>query len=96
LRLGGKASVGICISQEGRPEKVQGGTVCSLCQQDNKRIFPTLEALWQDRHFLPPEKWFNTEIAVAEESLRGLLRRGALWLDQVTLVHSVIMAVVKI
>ena len=47
------------------PKRVPGGYVCDFCEEEYRRIFPSLEALWRDHLFEPFLEWVNDELAKA-------------------------------
>lgn len=55
------------FSEEVRPQKTTEGIVCSVCEAEGKhRIFPSIDALWQDHLFDPFEEWINTKLGSAQ------------------------------
>lgn len=50
-----------------RPRRrARGGYTCDCRQRKNRRVFPTLDALWRDHLFEPFGAWVNGELAVAD------------------------------
>jgi hypothetical protein len=69
------------LSEEVRPVTVSGCIVCSLCESEGKhRVFPSVEALWQDHLFRPFEQWINGKLAGAQAvALYRTATGGATW-----------------
>jgi hypothetical protein len=61
---------GICwdflLVLEAAPQKVTGGHVCTDCEPENRKLFPSREAVWIDHLFQPFGDWVNNELAVAD------------------------------
>lgn len=47
------------------PEPVAGGVVCMICEESDRRLFPTVEELWRDHLFDPFGKWIAEKVVGA-------------------------------
>jgi hypothetical protein len=57
----------VLLNLDTRPRRLaRGGYTCECCKRQNRRIFPSLDALWRDHLFEPFLAWVNGELAVAD------------------------------
>jgi hypothetical protein len=55
------------LSLDVKPRRrARGGYTCECCQRRDRRVFPSLDALWRDHLFEPFGAWVNGELAVAD------------------------------
>lgn len=74
----------ILLSLEYSPMHVRSGYQCLLCLDEERRIYPTLEALWRDHIFEPFLEWTNSKLAMADH-IAVFEMNGSTW---ATLVSS--------
>ena len=57
----------VLLHLDARPRRrARGGYTCECCRPADRRVFPSLAALWRDHLFEPFLGWVNGELAVAD------------------------------
>lgn len=55
-----------CIAAfESSPKETNRGYECSLCQEIERDVYPSIDALWSAECFAPLQEWITTELARA-------------------------------
>ncbi len=55
----------LILNLEAYPERTEAGVVCSLCTDDERRVFASRDELWRDHLFEPLLQWVNETLAPA-------------------------------